>query len=343
MRIGVLTGGGDCPGLNAAIRAVVRRAISYNYRVVGVHNGWAGLLGEGSVEPMGLRSVSGILHLGGTILGTSRTNPLKKQEHIDQVVQNMRKYGIDSLVAIGGDDTLTVASRLSEMGVPAVGVPKTMDNDVAGTDYTIGFNSAVSIVVDALDKLHTTASAHHRVLVVEVMGRDAGWVAVVGGLAGGADFILVPEAPTDIASVCRHLERRRQLGKDFSIIVIAEGATLPGLEVTTELGERDAFGHIRLDKRNIGEIVGREIERRTGFETRVTVLGHLQRGGSPSVFDRVLATRLGVAAVDLVKDGKFGYMPGLAGNSIVPIKLSDAVAKSKTVDLELYELAQLFY
>ncbi|MCL5265839.1 MAG: 6-phosphofructokinase [Chloroflexi bacterium] len=343
MRVGVLTGGGDCPGLNAAIRAVVRRAIHYNYRVAGIHNGWAGLLGEGSLEPMGLRSVSGILHLGGTILGTSRTNPLKKEEHLQQVITNIKRHAMDAVVAIGGDDTLSVASRLFDLGIAAVGVPKTMDNDVSGTDYTIGFNSAVSIVADALDKLHTTASAHHRVLVVEVMGRDAGWVAVVGGLAGGADFILVPEVPTDIGAVCRHLERRRQLGKDFSIIVIAEGAVLPGIEVISELGERDAFGHIRLDKRNIGEIVAREIERRTGFETRVTVLGHLQRGGSPSVFDRVLATRLGVAAVDLIKDGKFGCMPGLAGNRIVPVKLADALAKPKTVDLELYELAQLFY
>lgn len=343
MRIGVLTGGGDCPGLNAAIRAVVRRAISLNYRVAGIHNGWGGLLGEGSIEPMGLRSVSGILPLGGTILGTSRTNPLKKEEHVEQVLTNLKRHSIDALVAIGGDDTLTVAARLFEMGANTVGVPKTMDNDVAGTDFTIGFNSSVTIVVDALDKLHTTASAHHRVLVVEVMGRDAGWVAVYGGLAGGADFILVPEVATDIQAVCRHLERRRQLGKDFSIIVVAEGAVLPGLDGRTDLGEKDAFGHVRLDKRNIGEIVAREIERRTGFETRVTVLGHLQRGGSPSVFDRILATRLGVAAVDLIRDGKFGYMPALAGNTIVPVKLADAVARSKTVDLDLYELAQLFY
>lgn len=343
MRIGVLTGGGDCPGLNAAIRAVVRRAIHYNFRVAGIHNGWAGLLGEGSVEPMGLRSVSGILHLGGTILGTSRTNPLKKEEHIEQVVTNIKRHAIDALVAIGGDDTLSVAARLHELDIPVVGVPKTMDNDISGTDYTIGFNSAVSIVADALDKLHTTASSHHRVLIVEVMGRDAGWVAVVGGLAGGADFILVPEVPTDIAIVCRHLERRRQLGKDFSIIVVSEGAVLPGTEVPTELGEKDAFGHVRLDKRNIGEIVAREIEHRTGFETRVTVLGHLQRGGSPSVFDRVLATRLGVAAVDYIKEGKYGYLPALVGNKVVPVRLADAVAKTKTVDLELYDLAQLFY
>ncbi len=342
MNIGVLTGGGDCPGLNAAIRAVVRRAHSYGWSVTGIHNGWAGLLGEGSVEPLTLRSVSGILPLGGTILGTSRTNPLKNPEHMRQVMRNIEKFGLDALVAIGGDDTLSVAARLYEDGVKVVGVPKTMDNDLMGTDYTIGFHSAVSIVADALDKLHTTASSHHRVIVCEVMGRDAGWVAVVGGLAGGADFILIPEVPTSIARVCEHLERRRQMGKDFSIIVVAEGAVVTDVEVP-EVGERDAFGHVRLDRRNIGEIVGREIERRTGFETRVTVLGHLQRGGSPVLFDRILATRTGVAAVDYIKEGRFGYMPGLQGSKIVPVKLADAVARTKTVDLELYELAQLFY
>lgn len=342
MNIGVLTGGGDCPGLNAAIRAVVRRAHYYGWSVTGIHNGWAGLLGEGSVEPLTLRSVSGILPLGGTILGTSRTNPLKNPEHMRQVMRNIEKFGLDALVAIGGDDTLSVAARLYEDGVKVVGVPKTMDNDLMGTDYTIGFHSAVSIVADALDKLHTTASSHHRVIVCEVMGRDAGWVAVVGGLAGGADFILIPEVPTSIARVCEHLERRRQMGKDFSIIVVAEGAVVTDVEVP-EVGERDAFGHVRLDRRNIGEIVGREIERRTGFETRVTVLGHLQRGGSPVLFDRILATRTGVAAVDYIKEGRFGYMPALQGSKIVPVKLADAVARTKTVDLELYELAQLFY
>jgi len=343
MKIGVLTGGGDCPGLNPAIRAVVRRADQHGHSVVGIHNGWAGLLGEGSVAPLTLRDVSGILIQGGTILGTSRTNPFRKPEHVQQVTDNLKRHEVDALIAIGGDDTLTVAAKLVEMNEKVVGIPKTMDNDVDGTDFTIGFNSAVTIVCDALDKLHTTASSHHRVLVVEVMGREAGWVAVVGGLAGGADFILIPEQPATVESVCRHLERRREMGKDFSIIVVAEGAQIPDIGPAETDGGTDAFGHVRLDRRNIGELVGREIERRTGFETRVTVLGHLQRGGSPSLFDRVLATRYGVAAVDYILEGRFGYMPALRGTEIVPCKLSDAVRKSRTVDLSLFNLAQIFY
>ncbi len=342
MKIGVLTGGGDCPGLNAAIRAVVRRALSFGWEVAGIQNGWAGMLGEGSLRPLTAESVSGILPLGGTILGTSRTNPRKREEDMQTVVRNIRRHELDALVAIGGDDTLSVAAALFERGLPTVGVPKTMDNDVAITDYCIGFNSAVSIVADALDKLHTTASAHHRVIVVEVMGRDAGWVAVVGGLAGGADYIMIPEDPAAIDDVVAHLQRRRQRGKDFSIIVVAEGAKLLGI-MERELREVDAFGHARLDQRDIGETVAAEIEKRTGFETRVTVLGHLQRGGSPTVFDRMLATRLGVAAVDYVKEGRFGYMPALVGEKIVPVLLKDAVATSKTVSPELYELAKVFY
>lgn len=343
MRIGVLTGGGDCPGLNPAIRAVVRRAEQYEYEVLGFKNGWAGMLGEGDAEPMNSRSVSGILHVGGTILGTSRTNPLKKEEHIRQVLDNIAKYELGGLVAIGGDDTLSVAARLFERGAHTVGVPKTMDNDVDCTDYTIGFSSAVSIVADALDKLHTTASSHHRVLVVEVMGRDAGWVAIVGGLAGGADYICTPEVPTHLSEVCDHLRRRRARGKDFSIIVVSEGAEVIGIDSSDAGSSTDAFGHIRLDRRAIGESLARAVEKETGFETRVTVLGHLQRGGSPSAFDRVLATRLGVAAVDYVKEGKFGYMPALAGTQIVPVKLADAVAKNRTADLSLLEVAKVFY
>lgn len=343
MHIGVLTGGGDCPGLNPAIRAVVRRADQFGHTVVGFKNGWAGLLGEGTTAPLGLRDVSGILTLGGTILGTSRTNPLKNPEQVQQVIDNFARHGIYALIAIGGDDTLSVAARLFDLNLNVVGIPKTMDNDVGGTDATIGFNSAVSVVMDALDRLHTTASSHHRVLVVEVMGREAGWVAVVGGIAGGADFILVPERETHIADVCRHLEQRWAMGKDFSIIVIAEGAVVPEITTADTEGKTDAFGHVRLDRRNVGELVAREIESRTGFETRVTVLGHVQRGGSPTLFDRVLATRFGVAAVDYVLDGRFGYMPALSGTRIVPCRLSDAVATNRTVDLELYELAQTFY
>ncbi len=342
MKIGVLTGGGDCPGLNAAIRAVVRRALSYDWEVAGIQNGWAGMLDDGTVRPLTAESVSGILHLGGTILGTSRTNPLKREEDMRAVAANFAHHQLDAIVAIGGDDTLSVAAGLFDRGLRTVGVPKTMDNDVSGTDYCIGFNSAVSTVADALDKLHTTASAHHRVLVVEVMGRDAGWVAVVGGLAGGADYVMIPEEETDLGDVVEHLKKRRQRGKDFSIIVVSEGAKVKGAS-ERQLREVDAFGHVRLDQRAIGETVAAEIQRRTEFETRVTVLGHLQRGGSPTVFDRVLATRLGVAAVDYVKEGRFGYMPGLQGDQLVPVLLREAVSANKVVDKGLYELAKLFF
>jgi ATP-dependent phosphofructokinase / diphosphate-dependent phosphofructokinase len=343
LRVALLTGGGDCPGLNAAIRAVARSCFSMDWTVLGIRNGWAGLLGDGQIEELNRRSVSGILHLGGTILGTSRTNPMKREDHMQQVTDNLKRHEIDALVAIGGDDTLSVAARLYKDGHKVVGVPKTMDNDLCETDYCIGFDSAVQVVMEALDRLHTTASAHHRVLVVEVMGRDAGWVAVEGGLAGGADLILIPEVPADIDRVCRHLERRRAAGKDFSIIVVAEGVRMPELATNENLAEVDAFGHVRLDKRGVGENLARQIERKTGFETRVTVLGHLQRGGSPSVTDRVNGTRFGVAAVELIKQGQFGYLPALKGNRIVPVKLSDAVARTKTVDIELYKLAELFY
>jgi 6-phosphofructokinase 1 len=320
----------------------VRKALLYGWEVAGIQNGWAGLLGEGHMRPLTAESVSGILPLGGTILGTSRTNPRKREEDMEAVIGNLRRHELDALVAIGGDDTLSVASALFERGQKTVGVPKTMDNDVGVTDYCIGFNSAVSTVADALDKLHTTASAHHRVIVVEVMGRDAGWVAVVGGLAGGADYIITPEQPQSIEQITTHLNGRRARGKDFSIIVVAEGAKVLGME-ERDLGAVDAFGHVRLDRRNIGERVGEEIEARTGFETRVTVLGHLQRGGSPTVFDRVLASRLGVAAVDYVKEGRFGYMPAIVGEKIVPVLLKDALATNKTVNMELYEMAKVFF
>ncbi|MGI5836097.1 MAG: 6-phosphofructokinase [Chloroflexota bacterium] len=343
MKIAVLTGGGDCPGLNAAIRGVARSCFAMGWTVLGVKNGWAGLLGEGRIDELTRKDVSGILHLGGTILGTSRTNPAKRESDMEQVVANLKKYEIDALVAIGGDDTLGVASKLYERGVKVVGVPKTMDNDLSGTDYCIGFDSAVQVVMEALDRLHTTASAHHRVLVVEVMGRDAGWVAVEGGLAGGADLILIPEVPTDLDKVCRHLERRRAMGKDFSIIVVAEGVEMPELGTKEGVSEVDAFGHVRLDKRGVGETLAKQIETRTGFESRVTVLGHLQRGGSPSVIDRVNGTRFGVEAVEYIKKGMFGYLPGLQGKKLVPVKLADAVGKPKTVDIELYRLAELFY
>lgn len=342
MRIGVLTGGGDVPGLNAAIRAVARRAFQYGWEVVGIRNGWQGMV-EGIYEPLTPKSVSGILHVGGTILGTSRTNPLKDREMMEKVFANFKAMQLDGLVAIGGDDTLSVAAALAAKGLPAVGVPKTMDNDVAETDYCIGFDTATTTVADALDKLHTTATAHHRVIVVEVMGRDAGWVAVVGGLAGGADFIAVPESPTNMDALCTHLKNRRDAGKNFAIVVVAEGTKITDLPEPEDLGERDAFGHVRLDKRSLGERVAKEIEKRIGFEARTVVLGHLQRGGSPSVFDRVLATRLGVFAVDLIREGRFGYMAALKGNKIVPVELEHAVASNKKIDLELYELAKVFF
>ena len=341
MRIGVLTGGGDCQGLNAAIRAVVRRAEQYGYEVYGFKNGWAGLLGEGKAEKMDSKAVSGILPLGGTVLGTSRTNPTKKESDMQQVLGNFERWQLDALIAIGGDDTLSVAAKLVERGAKTVGVPKTMDNDVDCTDYTIGFNSAVSIVADALDKLHTTAFAHHRVIVCEVMGRDAGWVAVVGGLAGGADYIVAPEVPAKLDEIIEHLKSRQERGKDASIIVVAEGAKVEGMEVATRSQKLDAFGHPILG--GIGERLAQAIEEMTDFEVRATVLGHIQRGGSPTVFDRVLATRYGVAAVDYVKEGRFGYMPALHGTAIEPVKISDAIARNRTVDLELLEVAKVFY
>ncbi|MGC8874157.1 MAG: 6-phosphofructokinase [Chloroflexia bacterium] len=343
MRVGVLTGGGDCPGLNPAIRAVVRRALQHGFEVLGIRNGWAGLLGDGDVVPLDLQFVSGILHVGGTKLGTSRTNPAKDEAMMSQVQRNLERYGIEALVAIGGDDTLGVAHRLSQRGFHVVGIPKTMDNDVVGTDYCIGFDSAVSIVAEALDRLHTTAESHHRVIVVEVMGRDTGWVAIMGGLAGGADFILIPEEPHTLEEVIASLERRRQRGKNFSIIVVAEGVVMPELADKEAICERDAFGHVRLDRRCVAETIAQMIGERTGMETRHVVLGHLQRGGSPTVFDRVLATRFGVRAADMVQAGRFGRMVAIQGNHIVEVPLEVAASGIKPVDPELIRLAQVFY
>jgi phosphofructokinase-like protein len=345
MKIGVLTGGGDVPGLNAAIRAVARRSFSLGWDVVGVKNGWAGVLDANGME-LTPANVSGLLHVGGTMLGSTRTNPSKIEGGVDRALDGIEKMGLDALVVVGGDDTLSVALRLYEAGARTVGVPKTMDNDVAETDYCIGFDTAVTTVTDALDKLHTTASAHHRAIVVEVMGREAGWVAVVGGLAGGADYIFTPEEPRSISDVCKHLERRRAMGKSFSIIVVAEGAQIEEIaENDSQLDEggRDDFGHVRLDLRGIGATLAWQIEKQTGFETRSVNLGHVQRGGSPTVFDRVLATRLGVFAVDMARDGKFGMMAALQGNRIVPVPLKDAIAYNRSAPGELLALAKLFY
>ena len=339
MRIGILTGGGDAPGINAAIRAVVRTAVRSGHSTSGVKNGWAGAL-DGTIEELCPPDVRGILPLGGTILGTSRTNPLKLPDGIQRVMDQLRGSGVEALVAIGGDDTLSVARGLHESGYPVVGVPKTIDNDLAATEFCIGFDTAVGIVAQALDRLHTTASAHHRVMVVEVMGRDTGWVATMGGLAGGADVILIPEYPVALGEVVEHLYRRRGEGKDFSIIVVAEGVDLAGAATGAE--QRDAFGHVRLADRGVGDRLSRFIEAETGFETRVTVLGHLQRGGTPSTVDRIWATRLGVRAAQLTIGGCSGVVPVRRDGEVAVVALADVVAEQRRVPRELYELTRIF-
>jgi 6-phosphofructokinase 1 len=345
MRLGVLTGGGDCPGLNAVIRAVVRKAIMhFGWEVHGIKNGWAGFV-AGDTEPLNLNKVSGILPKGGTILGTSRTNPFKKQGMAERILENSKELGIDATIAIGGEDTLGVAYRLYKLGMQTVGVPKTIDNDLGGTDYTFGFDTAVNIATDAIDRLHTTAESHHRVMVVEVMGRHAGWIAVHAGIAGGADVILIPEKPFSVDEVCDLIGRRHDRGKSFSIVVVAEGAKfrhegdVDGSLITQDV-EMDEFGHVRLG--GIGGILGREIERQTGFETRVSVLGYVQRGGSPTAFDRVLATRYGVRACELVEKGEFGKMVALRSNQIIAIDMDEALA-IKQVDEDLYDIASIFF
>lgn len=341
MKIAILTGGGDCPGLNPAIRAVVKKSIKLGYEVIGIRDGWKGLM-DINFKNLDSDAASGILHLGGTILGTSRTNPFAKEGGPEKVIENIKKLGIDVLVAIGGDDTLGVASKLYGMGVNTIGIPKTIDNDLSATDFTFGFDSAVNIVMNALDNLHSTAESHHRVLVVEVMGRHAGWIATYGGLAGGADYILIPETPFTIDEVSESIKRRQGTGRTFSIIVIAEGAVLKeSEEVITKDSKVDAFGHVALG--GIGKFLCKEIEKRTGFETRDVVLGHLQRGGSPTAFDRILATRYGIAAVDLIQKKDFGKMVALRGNQIVAVSLEEGVSKSKTVDMDIYEMAKTFF
>jgi ATP-dependent phosphofructokinase / diphosphate-dependent phosphofructokinase len=341
MRIAVLTGGGDSSAINAAIRAVVRKAYDEGYEVIGIKNGWRGLVTD-DVEPLYLGSVAGIIQRGGTILGTSRTNPLNVERGVENVMVNLRKYGIDAIVTIGGDDTNTVAMRLSQNGVKCVGIPQTIDNDLPGTDYSIGFDTAVQVCCDALDKLHTTASAHHRIMVLEVMGRDAGWIAMVGGIAGGADTILIPEVPFTLEEIEARIEERRKMNKDFSIIVVSEGAKPAGRdEQFTRDQKKDPFGHVRLG--GVGNWLAEQIEERTGYETRVTHLGHLQRGGTPTVFDRLLATRMGVFAVELIREGRFGHMACQSGNRIVAVSYEEALKGTKHVPIELYELGRLFF
>jgi ATP-dependent phosphofructokinase / diphosphate-dependent phosphofructokinase len=342
VRIGVLTGGGDCPGLNAAIRAIVRKGIDrYGHAIVGFRDGWRGPL-ENAHDELTIESTRGILPRGGTILGTSRTNPFKHEDGPRRIRENLAGLHLDGLIAIGGEDTLGAAARLfDEENLPILGVPKTIDNDLGATDMTFGFDTAVHVATEAIDRLHSTAESHNRVMVVEVMGRHAGWIAVHSGLAGGADVILIPERPFDIAEVCRLIGRRHSRGRYFSIVVVAEGAT--PREGTMEVvgGAEDEFGHQRLG--GIGQRLEQEIERRTGYETRATVLGHTQRGGSPTAFDRVLATRLGIAAIDGAHDKRWGMMSAVKGTQIDLVPLRDAVAKLRTVTPEEWEVAETFF
>ncbi len=342
MRIGVLTGGGDCPGLNAVIRAIVRKGINtHGHELIGFRHGWAGVLSNEAID-LTHETTSGILHRGGTILGTSRTNPYKEGGGGTEAVRaSLDARGIDALIPIGGEDTLGVAKRLNDDGIKVVGVPKTIDNDLAGTDFTFGFQTAVQVATDAIDRLHTTAESHNRVIVVEVMGRHAGWIAAYSGLAGGADVVLVPERPFDIDEVCDRLRRRHARGRTFSIVVVAEGATPKDGGVSGHGGQTDAFGHVRLG--GIAVELEREIEERTGFESRMTILGHVQRGGTPVAYDRVLGTRFGVAAVDAVTAGDFGKMAALRGTEIELVPLDEALAEPKLLDPRLFETAEVFF
>ncbi|MGW6096002.1 6-phosphofructokinase [Streptomyces sp. NPDC055157] len=341
MRVGVLTGGGDCPGLNAVIRAIVRKGVQeYGYDFIGFRDGWRGPL-EGEAVPLSIPAVRGILPRGGTILGSSRTNPLKAEHGVRRIRDNLAKYEVDSLITIGGEDTLGVAATLSdEYGIPCVGVPKTIDNDLSATDYTFGFDTAVGIATEAIDRLHTTAESHMRVLVVEVMGRHAGWIALHSGLAGGANVILIPEQRFDIEQVCAWVTSRFRASY-APIVVVAEGAMPAEGAMILKDESHDSFGHVRLS--GVGEWLAKEIERRTGKEARTTVLGHVQRGGTPSAFDRWLATRFGLHAIEAVRDGDFGVMVALRGTDIVRVPIAEATARLKTVDPALYAEVGVFF
>ncbi len=340
MRIGVLTGGGDCPGLNAVIRAVVRKGVTtYGHELVGFRDGWRGPL-DGVTRPLGVAEVRGILPRGGTILGSSRTNPFKIDGGVERIKSNLAERGIDALVAIGGEDTLGVATKLDELGVNVVGVPKTIDNDLGATDYTFGFDTAVNIAMEAIDRLHTTAESHHRTLVVEVMGRHAGWIALHAGIAGGANVILLPERQFDVDQVAGYVEKRFQT-QYSPIVVVAEGAQPLDGQMSLANGELDAFGHVRLG--GIGQWLADQLQQKTGKEARTVVLGHIQRGGTPTAFDRVLATRFGLQAIDAVHEGDFGRMVALRGTDIVRVPLADATRELKTVPLERYTEAEVFF
>ncbi len=340
-RIGVLTGGGDCPGLNAVIRAVVRKGVErHGHTIMGFRNGYRGVL-EGSVMELTPENARGILHRGGTILGTSKINPFRVDGGMELLRENLDAYRIDGLITIGGEGTLGAAAKLSSEGVNVVGVPKTIDNDLASTDYTFGFDTAVQVATDAIDRLHTTAESHNRVMVLEVMGRNAGWIGLYSGLAGGADVILIPEHPFDIDEVCDHLRHRHGEGHLFSIVVVSEGAVPRKGTLEMPVYDRDEYGWPKLG--GISNLITAEIEQRTGFETRVTILGHVQRGGSPTAFDRVLATRYGLAAIDLAAAGRWGRMVALRGTDIVDCPLDEAVAEIKMVPDKLYEVAEVFF
>jgi 6-phosphofructokinase 1 len=337
MKIGILTGGGDCPGLNAVIRAIVRKGIfHYQDEFVGYLEGWRGVM-ENMTRMLDLEAVKGILPQGGTILRTSRTNPAKREGGLDTCLKNLKQNGVEALIALGGDDTQSVSKGLFDRGFKIVAVPKTIDNDLSGTDLCFGFDTAVSIATEAIDRVHTTAEAHNRVIVVEVMGRDSGWIAIYSGVAGGADVILIPEKPFDIDEVSETLKLRHDRGRYFSIVVVAEGAKLASNVISDERRKTDEFGHVRLG--GIGTLLAAEIEKRTGFETRAVVLGHTQRGGSPTAFDRMLATRYGVGAIDLVHQGKFGCMVSLKGNDIRSVPIADAIARTRYVSQELIDVA----
>ncbi|OGW81307.1 MAG: pyrophosphate--fructose-6-phosphate 1-phosphotransferase [Omnitrophica bacterium RIFCSPLOWO2_12_FULL_44_17] len=339
MKIGMLTGGGDCPGLNAVIRAAGRYAHQKNWEVVGFKNGWKGLV-DNVMVPLTPEAITGILHRGGTILGTSRTNPYKKEGDVEKVKNTFKVHGLDALIVIGGEDTLGVASKLAEEGLPIVGVPKTIDNDLSCTDFTFGFDTAVNIAMECIDRLHTTAESHNRVMVVEIMGRHAGWITAHAGLAGGADVVLIPEVLVDIDEVCDIIKKRHARGRTFSIVAVSEGVKFKGYDVTQK-EQLDAFGHVRLG--GIGQVLADKIEERTQFETRVTVLGHIQRGGSPTAFDRVLGTRFGYHAIELIEQKKFGFMVSLYGNAIIPAPLKDATSGLKLVPEDFYKMVKTYF
>jgi phosphofructokinase-like protein len=339
--IGILTGDGDCPGLNAVIRAITRKSLNLGNHVIGIRKSWKGIL-EKDVYHLAINSVSDIIDKGGTILGSSRTNPFKYEGGPEKVISHLQELNIDILVAVGSFDTLNVARRLDELGCPVIGVPKTIDNDLLVTDFSFGFDTAVSTVTDAIDHIRSTAESHDRVMIMEVMGRYTGWIATYAGIAGGADCILIPEKPFSIDDVCKLIRRRHQRGKDYSIIIVAEGAHPKEINRFLFKTERvDEFGHKQLG--GIGNFIAEEIEKLTGFETRVTILGHVQRGGSPTAFDRVLATRFGVKAAEMADEGEFGKMVCLKGNRIIEVNLTKIVDQAKPVDPDLYDIAEVFF